>query len=672
MSAPTSTDATTTADPTRPAAPSAAAEAHRRLTSPWASLAAIIIAVLWTIPTIGLLISSFRPEEQVKTTGWWTFFTDPQVTLENYRAVLHGDVNLATYFVNTIVITLPAVVIPITLATLAAYAFAWMKFPGRDALFVAVFAMQIVPIQVTMIPLLSLYVDPPFGLPQLAGGDAPGGGFYTIWLSHSIFALPLAIYLLHNFMKEIPAELIEAARVDGAGHVKIFTRIMLPLMRPAIAAFAIFQFLWVWNDLLVALVFGGGSLEVSPLTVRLAELSGTRGNDWQLLSAGAFVSLIVPLVVFLAGAAVLRARSAGRQRQGLMSQPPGRASGSGRGISSIRDVAKAAGVSTGTVSRALRGLDRVSEETRARVLSAAAELHYVPSPTAASLASGKTYVVGVVVPFITRWFFANLIDGAEKQLRDRGYHVLLFNVGRGASSTRTLVLDKSLLWKRLDAVLVLSADLDADELALLSQLRRPVVTVGVDLNGWDRVGIDDRAAAEDVTTYLLSLGHRCISFVGGNPDEDVHVATAVDRLAGFRKAVQAAGLELRPDQVVTSDWTVQGGIAAGELLLSSPDPPTAVVAASDEMAIGVICAARERGVDVPGDLSVVGIDDHEMAFTHGLTTIAQPVREQGEAAAQLVLDALTRTAEPARQVVTMPTQLVVRSSTGPAPHCPAG
>jgi alpha-glucoside transport system permease protein len=176
-----------------------------------------------------------------------------------------------------------------------------MQVPGRDLLFIAVFAMQIVPIQVTMIPLLSLYVDPPLGLPQLAGGDAPGGGFYTIWLSHSIFALPLAIYLLHNFMKEVPAELVEAARVDGAGHVRIFTRIMLPLMTPAIAAFAIFQFLWVWNDLLVALVFGGGSLEVSPLTVRLAELSGTRGDDWHLLSAGAFVSLIVPLIVFLAG-----------------------------------------------------------------------------------------------------------------------------------------------------------------------------------------------------------------------------------------------------------------------------------------------------------------------------------------------------------------------------------
>ena len=299
-----------------------AAKAHKALTNRWASLAAVVIAVLWTIPTVGLLVSSFRPQADVQGNGWWNFLTDPSITLDNYRAVLKGsDTDLATYFVNSLVITIPSVIIPISIATMAAYAFAWMKFPGRDFLFVCVFALQIVPIQVTMIPLLKLYVNPPSypswvpsGFvdfvafdhaghiwPQLAGGDAPGGGFYTIWLSHSIFALPLAIYLLHNFMKEIPAELIEAATVDGAGHVRIFTRIMLPLMMPAIAAFGIFQFLWVWNDLLVALVFGGGSLDISPLTVRLAELSGTRGQDWHLLAAGAFVSLIVPLIVFLAG-----------------------------------------------------------------------------------------------------------------------------------------------------------------------------------------------------------------------------------------------------------------------------------------------------------------------------------------------------------------------------------
>jgi alpha-glucoside transport system permease protein len=271
-----------------------AASARRALSSPWASLAAIVIAVLWTIPTIGLFITSFRPPADISATGWWTVFTDPSFTLSNYDEVLNGDTALSTYFVNSIVITIPAVLIPVSIAVMAAYAFAWMRFPGRDLIFVGVFALQIVPIQVTMIPLLSFYVDR-----GLAGADAPGGGFYTVWLSHSMFALPLAIYLMHNFMRQVPGELVESARVDGAGHVQIFSRIMLPLMVPAIAAFAIFQFLWVWNDLLVALVFAGGNPDVSPLTVRLAELSGTRGQAWYLLSAGAFVSLVVPLVVFL-------------------------------------------------------------------------------------------------------------------------------------------------------------------------------------------------------------------------------------------------------------------------------------------------------------------------------------------------------------------------------------
>jgi alpha-glucoside transport system permease protein len=271
-----------------------ASSAKRALSSPWASFAAIVIAVLWTIPTIGLFITSFRPAADIADSGWWTVFTNPSFTLDNYDEVLNGDTALSTYFVNSIVITIPSVLIPVSIAVMAAYAFAWMKFPGRDIIFVGVFALQIVPIQVTMIPLLSLYVDR-----GLAGGDAPGGGFYTVWLSHSMFALPLAIYLMHNFMRQVPGELVESARVDGAGHVQIFSRIMLPLMVPAIAAFAIFQFLWVWNDLLVALVFAGGNPDVSPLTVRLAELSGTRGQAWYLLSAGAFVSLVVPLIVFL-------------------------------------------------------------------------------------------------------------------------------------------------------------------------------------------------------------------------------------------------------------------------------------------------------------------------------------------------------------------------------------
>jgi alpha-glucoside transport system permease protein len=266
-----------------------AVAAKTKLSSPAASMIALLIAVLWTVPTLGLFVTSFRPELDIRRSGWWTAFSNPQFSVDNYNEVLYGGGNnFATLFVNSLVITLPAVIIPITLALLAAYAFAWIKFPGRNILFVAVFALQVVPIQVTLIPLLTLYVDA--GL---------AGSFWTIWLSHSIFGLPLAIFLLHNFMKEIPASLVEAARMDGAGHVKIFFQVLLPLLTPAIAAFGVFQFLWVWNDLLVALTFAGGAPDVVPLTVRVAELAGTRGSDWYLLAAGAFVSIVLPLAVFL-------------------------------------------------------------------------------------------------------------------------------------------------------------------------------------------------------------------------------------------------------------------------------------------------------------------------------------------------------------------------------------
>ncbi|WP_433291268.1 carbohydrate ABC transporter permease [Pseudonocardia sp. CA-142604] len=271
------------------AATTRAATARRRLSSPWASLAAIVIAVLWTIPTFGLFLSSFRPEREVQRTGWWTFFANPSVTFDNYAEVLFGgNQPLIGYVVNSVLITLPSVAIPIVLATLAAYGFAWTKFPLRDTLFVGIFALQIVPLQVALLPLLEIFV-----------GSGLNNTFWTVWIAHSTFALPLAIFLLHNAMREIPEELVEAARVDGAGHVRIFTTIMLPLLKPAIAAFAVFQFLWVWNDLLVALVFAGGTSDVAPLTVRVADLAGTRGADWHLLAAGAFVSIVIPLLVFL-------------------------------------------------------------------------------------------------------------------------------------------------------------------------------------------------------------------------------------------------------------------------------------------------------------------------------------------------------------------------------------
>ena len=259
-----------------------------RQKSIWATLLAAIIAILWTIPTLGLLITSFRPQSEIRRSGWWTVWQDPEFTLANYEAALFGgSTNLSDYFVNSLVITIPAVIIPISIACMAAYGFAWIDFRGAGFLFIVVFALQIVPIQVTLIPLLTRFVD--------AGLN---GTFWPIWIAHSIFALPLAIYLMHNFMNELPKELVEAAKVDGAGHLTIFFKIMLPLMLPAIAAFAIFQFLWVWNDLLVGLTFGAGP-EVAPLTVRVAELVGSKGSQWHLLSAGAFISMVVPLIVFI-------------------------------------------------------------------------------------------------------------------------------------------------------------------------------------------------------------------------------------------------------------------------------------------------------------------------------------------------------------------------------------
>jgi len=276
-----------------------ARKTKKRLTSRGATIGALLIAVLWSIPTLGLLVSSFRPAQQVRTTGWWTIFTNTGVTFDNYTAALaagNSQLDLAGSFINSVAITLPATLIPLMVASLAAYAFAWIDFRGKDALFIGVFALQIVPIQMALVPLLQFFSGGTiFGYPVVEALN-PGSGYSQVWIAHTMFALPLAIYLLHNFVSEIPSEVIEAARVDGAGHGQIFFRIVLPLTMPAIASIAIFQFLWVWNDLLVALIFADGA--VAPMTKLLAELSGARGQDWHLLTAGAFLSILVPLIVF--------------------------------------------------------------------------------------------------------------------------------------------------------------------------------------------------------------------------------------------------------------------------------------------------------------------------------------------------------------------------------------
>lgn len=243
---------------------SAVKRTKKRLTSRGATIAALIIAVLWTTPTLGLFITSFRTADQIATTGWWTFLWNPGYTIDNYVQVLQaGNTSLTLYdsFFNSIAITIPATVFPLVIASLAAYAFAWIDFRGKNWMFIGVFALQIVPLQMALVPLLSLFSKGlnVGGLQLFPGLGVNGtGSFSQVWIAHTMFALPLAIFLLHNFVSEIPRELIEAARVDGAGHGQIFFRIVIPLTFPAIASFAIFQFLWVWNDLLVALVFADG------------------------------------------------------------------------------------------------------------------------------------------------------------------------------------------------------------------------------------------------------------------------------------------------------------------------------------------------------------------------------------------------------------------------------
>ena len=251
--------------------------------------AVILIAILWNIPTLGLVVSSFRPFGLVSTTGWWTAFAPPfDFTLDNYQRVLATN-NMGTSFFNSLVISIPATIIPIAIATYAAYAFAWMRFPGRRTLFLILIALLVIPLQTTLVPVLRMFTS--VGL---------NGTFPAIWLAHTGYGLPLTIYLMRNFIASLPADLFEAASIDGASPLTTFFRIVVPLSVPALASVAIFQFLWVWNDLLVALVFLGGTPSVAPVTVTVSNLVQSLGQNWQLLTAAAFIASALPLVVFLA------------------------------------------------------------------------------------------------------------------------------------------------------------------------------------------------------------------------------------------------------------------------------------------------------------------------------------------------------------------------------------
>jgi alpha-glucoside transport system permease protein len=268
-----------------------------------------LLVALWSLPTLGMLVSSFRAEQAVKRTGWWSVVTDPQLTLDNYRAVFSTEgtdaPDLWQHFGNSLAIAVPATILPIAIAAFAAYAFAWMEFPGRRWLFIVVVGLLVVPFQLALVPLLQLYTGGAhlsiFGETLTLFPDIDlAGSPQAVWLTHIAFGLPLAIFLLHNYFASLPKDVIEAARIDGADHLTIFWRLVLPLSVPALAAFTIFQFLWVWNDYLVAISFVGGAPDNAPLTVRLASLSGGRGQDWHLLTAAAFVSIALPLAVFFA------------------------------------------------------------------------------------------------------------------------------------------------------------------------------------------------------------------------------------------------------------------------------------------------------------------------------------------------------------------------------------
>ena len=269
----------------------------------------ISICLVWTLPSFGLLMNSFRSRRDIVATGWWTSLKTPfPFTVENYVEVLTGQTHgkgkapdtrrsilgdiitgqgLGRAFLNSLIISIPSTLIPVLVASFAAYALAWMRFPGRDLLFILVVGLLVVPLQMTLIPILRLYK----GL-QLAGT------FLGVWLAHTAYGLPYAIYLLRNFFSALPKDLFESASLDGASQFVVFYRIVVPLSIPAIASLAIFQFLWVWNDLLVALIYLGGTRDVAPLTMHISSMMSSLGENWHLLPAGAFISMVLPLIIF--------------------------------------------------------------------------------------------------------------------------------------------------------------------------------------------------------------------------------------------------------------------------------------------------------------------------------------------------------------------------------------
>jgi alpha-glucoside transport system permease protein len=265
-------------------------------------IAIVVVVVLWLIPTLGVLVTSFRPEALSDRTGWWTALGHPfrggEWTLENYREALDTG-GFKSAFLNSLAVAVPSTVIPVTIAAFAAYAFSWMEFRGRYLMFVLVVGLMVVPLQMALIPILRLYTQgAELGGVTIFPDLNLNGTFLGIWLAHTAFGLPLATYLLRNYIGSLPSSIIESAKIDGADHFTIFRRLVVPLSVPALAAFAIFQFLWVWNDLLVAYVFLGGTRDTRVATIALSNLVGSRGENWHLLTSAAFITMALPLLVF--------------------------------------------------------------------------------------------------------------------------------------------------------------------------------------------------------------------------------------------------------------------------------------------------------------------------------------------------------------------------------------
>jgi alpha-glucoside transport system permease protein len=259
------------------------------------TIVVVLIALLWSVPTFGLLISSFRPPVAIHNSGWWSGLFPPwQFTIENYQNVLQSQ-GLGQAFLNSLIIAIPGTIIPVFVAAFAAYAFAWMKFPGRDWIFLVIVALLIVPVQTILIPVQNLFADV-----YTSTGFGITGSYLAVWLVHTALGLPFAIYLLRSFFGALPSDLFESASIDGASHVRVFFSILLPLSVPSLASLVIFQFMWVWNDLLVALIFLGGNPDRAPMTVNIANLVNGYGTNYEVLTSAAFLSMALPLVIFFA------------------------------------------------------------------------------------------------------------------------------------------------------------------------------------------------------------------------------------------------------------------------------------------------------------------------------------------------------------------------------------